>query len=863
MRGRSIFIAVILSLSSSDWTGASDDADLSIFFAGLRAQGLFSVAEEYALSRLTEPGLNPVQHAILAVELSKVFASHAAEATSEAESTELWTRAEESIAPLLLQRNAPRWAMVRSRQATLLCDHALAEYWKSLLVPDSDSQRKTALLAAQSALTSLQSAVIEIKESNQSASQRAAKTNATAPSSAIARPTNGAVTTSELRRIGDEIEYLIIRMNVNLAHLRPVGADRAASLLDADKRSATLSRRVNSDFVWPARLARAETLRLQVEPENAVTYVRSLLATEPSPEMSDALIAEQARTQLVLHAPADAIQLILEHGKTRGQLSPELRAVAIEGLLVSLKDTQGKDTQGKGDTALAEDLWKQATAQQQLISGPWRTYADALLLRAGETRKYGDQLAAIVRTGRLAAQRRDWDAASAAYQQAAQQATTDGQIPLAAEFAYMQASIEIEAGHFEQAAQLLGDYYAHFPGDLRAADAHLLAAWTLGKLNDQQSSPARRADYVAQLKDHCTKFPQHPTRIEAEWSLGVDAIRHQEWASAIEFLEAIPSDHARAIEVAAQLPYCFEKVLAEFEQHPSRAVWEQRADSSRARQLVSWPQPPASWSLAQSENALRWARVLLRFPDHRYAAVDSLLVQILHSRDVEVREVARDNSPLDPAWDQLVPAVTQLRMISLAGLGRMADAEKLFSSATTASPQDLLAILSGLSAMAASLDEKSRHDLGRVQLSAARRLDLQRSQLTPDVAALVDRCLAEAYTATGDLPEAIALYETLLKTRPRDRQLLETIGSLLQQHGQPEDIQRAKRIYRQLEGFDPAGRPAWLRTRLTVARLCLRLGEKAECQKLLKVTRILYPELGGVELKAEYAKLDQDVVSQQ
>ena len=131
------------------------------------------------------------------------------------------------------------------------------------------------------------------------------------------------------------------------------------------------------------------------------------------------------------------------------------------------------------------------------------------------------------------------------------------------------------------------------------------------------------------------------------------------------------------------------------------------------------------------------------------------------------------------------------------------------------------------------------------------------------MAANVDRCLAEAYTATGDLPEAIALYETLLKARSRDRHLMETIGSLLQQHGQLADLQRAKLIYRQLEGFDPAGSTAWLRTRLTVARLCLQLGEKAECQKLLKVTRILYPELGGMELKAEYAKLEMEVTSRQ
>ena len=113
--------------------------------------------------------------------------------------------------------------------------------------------------------------------------------------------------------------------------------------------------------------------------------------------------------------------------------------------------------------------------------------------------------------------------------------------------------------------------------------------------------------------------------------------------------------------------------------------------------------------------------------------------------------------------------------------------------------------------------------------------------------------------ASGDLPEAIAIYESLLQVHPRDRQLMETIGSLSLKRNQPAALKRAKSIYRQLEALDPAGSPAWLRTRLAVARICFQLGEKAECEKLLKVTRILYPELGGAELKAEYAQLEKNL----
>ena len=840
MPGRWLLIAMIFGLAGTPGALASDDADLSTYFAGLRSQGLFRVAEEYALARLAEPEVSPAQRAILAVELSRVFAAHAAEAGSPAEADELWSRAEESITPLLSQKDNPRWVTLRSRQATLRCDRALTEFWKSLLDPDSEPLREAAQESAANALTGLQSAATDLK----GATPQGPRGTKSAP---------GSPSTAERRRLGDEIEYLTIRMQLNLARLSSTGADRAAALLNADQGSTALARRVNSDFAWPARLARAEAFRLQGDPEKAFTFAKSLLTPDLSPELADAIVAEQARAKLAQNAPAEAITILLEQGRTRGSLAPELRAILIDGLLAAIRAAQTK-----GDTALAADLWKQAAAEQSRLIGPWRVYVDALLARTSETRQYGEQLAALVREGRVAAQRRDWPAAAAAYERASQVAATEDKAALAAEFAFMHASIEIEAGHFEQAAKLLGQYPPRFPDDARAAEAHLLAAWTLGQLDEQRPSDTRRAAYLAQLKDHLSLFTESPTRVEAEWLLAVDAIQHQEWLTAIEPLEAIPPDHARASAAAAQLPYCYEQALATLAEKPERQTWEKRAESALAQQIATWPKSPAGWTLVQSENALRWVRVLFQLPDRRYADADQLLGQILRSRDIEAREVTRDGSPLDPAWDRLVPAATQLRIISLAGLGRLVEAEKLFATATMASPEDVLAILSGLSKLAASLDEAAQRDLGRIQLTAARQLDRQRSTLTPEVALQVDRCLAEAYTATGDLPEAIALYETLRKSHPKDRSLLESIGSLSMKRGQPGDLQRAKTVHRQLESFDPAGTPAWLRTRLTIARICLQLGEKVECQKLLKVTRILYPELGGAELKAEYAALEKE-----
>ncbi len=860
MAHRRLLAAMILCLTWTMSVWASDDAELPEYFSGLRTLGMFQVAEEYAVARLAEPDVSAVQRAILSVELSKLLASHAAEATSETEAAELWSRAEEVISPLLPETDHPRWRAVRARQSTLLCDRALASFWGCQLDPDSEAKREAALAVTVSALQSLNSAVTEIGDTAKASKQRAGTGDRRAKSSTgVDRKPEPAMSSTEKRKISDELEYLLLRMTVNKGRLLPSGPDRVAALVDADQLSEKLVKRVNSDFIWPIRLVRAETMRWLGDPDRAIAYLKSLRAVDLDPEVADALAAEQTRSLLAAGKPAEAMQSILDHGQSKpaqneGQLSSELRAILVECLLASIPATQGK-----GATLIDEDLWKQATAQQQLIFGPWRTYVDALLARSGESRQYGDQLAAIVREGRLATQRRDWPAAADAYSRAARQATSEGKSEQAAEFTYMQASLAIQAEHLDQASQILRDFQARFPQDHRVVEADMLMAWTLGRLNADHPTDARRAEYLSKLKDHVAKYPDSPTIHEAQWSLAVDAIQHREWAAAVDALESIPSDHARSIEAQAQLPYCYEQRLAAITEVSARNAWEERALAALQKQYASWPKPPAGWSLTQAENALRWARLLLRLDNRRYNESDQLLIQIQNSREVDAREVARDGSKLDPMWDRLMPAVTQLRVISLAGMGRMSEAEKLFESATASSVNELLPILSGLSELASGLDEPSRRHLGRIQLAAARRLVQQRSNLAPALAGLADRCLADAYVATGDLPEAITLYESLLKVNPRDRGLLVTIGTLSLQRGKPEDLKRAKGIYRQMETLDPPGSPTWLRNRLTVAQISHQLGEDAECTKLLKVTRILYPELGGAALKAEYAALESQL----
>ncbi|RLS55527.1 MAG: hypothetical protein DWH91_09040 [Planctomycetota bacterium] len=838
---------------------AEDGEALSTYFSELRAAGLFRVAEEYAPTRLSDPDLSPSDRALITVELSRCMAAHAAEAATPAESQEMWGRARSVLQPLLSDRQQARWGVVRARQATLLCDLALAEFWSSLLLPDSPPQKSQAIAAVQQALDDLRIAGEEFR-------QWAGKPARTVPgdsrpaSSPRRRP--GDLSAADVRRIEDELDYLGIRLRITFARLQLTGPDRVAALLDAETLAGEQGKRSTSQFYWLARIARIEILRLQGEHDRAITWAKSIPLTSVPPVWADSLIGEWARTELARQRPADAMQVILDYGREHGRLSPELREINVECLLASLEKLHSPQAPSPAPPQelekLEQELQRQIDTQRQLIPGPWRTYADLLINRATQTREYGAELAAMVREGERAVGLQDWIAAGTVYERATSQAQREGKSDLAADLAYTRASIAVQSRDWAVASRLLIDFQKNYPQDVRGADAQLLAAWAVGQHHDQQPSPALRSAYTEQLKTLLTRYPKHSSRGEAEWALAVDALRHEEWPVAIQYLESIPADHVRAGDAAAQWPYCYEKLLTTFGEPSGRDALERQASAAFQVQVIRWPKPPLGWSLAQSENALRWARVLLYFRARRYADADTLLRQVAHSRDLAEREAARDGVPLATGWTALLAPVHQMQIVCLAGLGRMGEAEHQLRQLTTSDPAELLVILSGLAELSQTLEPVARHDLGRVQLAVAQRLERQRESLPREVIAVLDQCLADAYTATGDLPEAIEIYEKVLLTRPRDRSLLETISRLSVERGQPENLKRAKAIYQQLEGFERPGTLEWFRRRLEVVRVTHRLGALDECRKLLKVTRILYPQLGSPALAAEYASLEKE-----
>jgi tetratricopeptide (TPR) repeat protein len=514
----------------------------------------------------------------------------------------------------------------------------------------------------------------------------------------------------------------------------------------------------------------------------------------------------------------------------------------------------------RGDQRLADDLLAEAERIVEQLPGPWGTRATALLSMAREGAAYGNDVAAKVLAGRAAFQ--DGDAAGAVklYAEAVELARSADRGDVVPELLFTRASILLQAGDFEQAGV---DFAAAAEDPLagaRAPQAHLLYAYCLGKLWEERPTQSRREAYAAALNAHRTRFANEPTFLEATWMLAAFEEARQQWTVALELYATIPTDHQRGMAARSRVAALYEQVLDRVREIGQAAEsWEDLAVAQLTEYLDTMPLPPSRLAPLEADVALRLARILLNHRTPDYASADALLDRVIGSSQTAAREAEVSGQPADPAWTALYNVATQLRIVSLAGQDRLDEALVILESLPESDPKVLLGVLNGLSEMAVGIRPERQRALGELQLKAAEALRDHRDQLDAESVRLLNDCLAQAYVALDRPNDATAVYEQLLADSPGDRRLLKAVAALLAESIHSMAWEKSKGYWRRLEALEQPGSPEWLAARLEVATISLKLGQREECQKLLSVTRVLYPELGGPELKAKFDALESDL----
>jgi hypothetical protein len=346
------------------------------------------------------------------------------------------------------------------------------------------------------------------------------------------------------------------------------------------------------------------------------------------------------------------------------------------------------------------------------------------------------------------------------------------------------------------------------------------------------------------LREHLDYWPTQPAADEVRLWLARLLAGRREWQSAADVLQQVPDKSARFPECVKLLVHCYEKQLQPL--NDDDPLMERRraqllaAATSRLQPIVTGTENrwPDSWSTPQRETAVALARLHLRYAAPTSPYAERLLVAALRGSP------NRPDSAEDQAWESRARA---LLIEALARNGRAIEARPLVDQLANASIDSLtetMATIYGLLTRDAMAPAGDR-ELGELALSMLRLADARRSEFDASAARRLSACRAAALAAVGDRPAALAQFAALAAQSPDDGEIQLRYAAYLAASDQPPEMREALARWRQVESRSRRGGPRWRRARQARIDLLTRLGDRAEAEKLLQLTRLLYPNWDG------------------
>ncbi len=815
----------------------------------LRQRRLFSVAEGYCLRQLMLDQLHSTERANLTLELSRTLAEHAKHSTGR-EQADLWKRAVDVLDDFLEKEpRSPRRLMLEVQAAFVAASQVEYRRWPAELQSYDEGAEQKVLVAVKAVIPRLTELEERLADHVRTARHRG-------------NSDGGELPYHQARTLLLNVRYrLAIVLLGKFKMLSKDSAERAAVMVDAEERLRQLTGGARgAELTWHSQVLLAQAHRLRNDWKRADGLLATLEKSEMTAEVRNRVVAERVRLLMATKNVTDAAKLLVNYRKAGIPMPGELRFLNVKVLLALWKVAVEKKQMSLAD-GLMQQIQAYVGQTESELAGYWGRRCRLFLELAREKHEFGDELALIIRKARSLYLMGKVDDAVKNYGMAANVAHLAGKEDLAMELGYTRASIQLQASQFSAAARSFHDLGNQYPSNPRTPNAHLLWSFCLGKLYNQEPSDSRLTAYTKALVDHRAKFSDGSTIAEATWMFAVLQERQCQVTRALKLYEEIPAEHRRSSNAQLSIARCYEKILARLhEQHQPTADWERVAIDQLDSFIAMFSKDARSLTQQQAEIIMRLARIRLNRRPSEFAEADQLLERILAGRQFVKQFVQGIATPAYDAWQRLFNMSAQLRIVSLAGQQRLAQARALLKTFSASSPSEVLSVLDGLIQIADNVDEHTRRGLADLQLQAAEGLNARRSQLSVTERRRLDSCLAQACVATDQPRRAVEKYDVLLRESPRDKRLRRTVSELMTQIRTPEYLSKAKTSWRKLQMLETKGSQDWLDATYNVAWCCFALKEYGQCRKLIQVTRLRYPDLGGWELQTKFTNLERDAV---
>lgn len=797
------------------------------FAAGLRERKLYRLADTFCTEQLARPELDETVRADLAVELSQTLAEWAVDSPA-AERPERWRRARDVIQEFASRYpNSPRLALV-------LFQGALG------LVARGELVRQEARLSAQpgplleEARQALRAAVEQLQEVLRLIARQSTRLS-------VGRPAPGEFSSAQLAALARSVEHQLGRAYRNQGECYAAGSpDSANSLSQALRLLEPLAAAEPPDaLAWHSAIDAVTCARLLGDLEGARGRLAALAERRPPASIELRSRAEQIRLALAANRLPEALEVIARSRELDGVTSAELDYAWLETYLAAW---QAADQAHESESA---SQWKtkatQAVDAIGRLYGPyWARRAQMLLASRVQASPDTEDVALLVHAAENAFRSDKPDEALAAYDRAGAAAARQGDAARAFDLAYLAAAIEHQRGRhaealtrFRQAALSMADHP-------KAAEAHQLAGFHAAQL--ARSQPELLDQYAAVLDEYLQKWPASPGANPARRRLGQLCEAQQNWSAAAAAYRAVTPDDADAKQALDAAGRCYQAWIAELRAagKPVDEVAAEAAGWLESLAVGAGGKPPEIWSPLQLQTGLEAARLWLETPAGPARAEQILMAALSGARNPE------------PTWKSAAQA---LLVAALAAQGRRQEAADLLARISGGPSQDLMSLLESLERLSETARPDVRAELAALELRALELLQPRRAQLDPATLQTLERLTAAALADAGRLQEAQAAYESLAQTYPRDGKIQEALAALLTSRSDAASLQAARARWLEILARCQDGSPRWFRAEYNIALIDYRLGRSDRALAIIRRIELLYPTMGGPELKSQFAAL--------
>ena len=800
------------------------------YHAGLRARGLFSVAEGAALRELRDADLTPSRRQAAAVRLALALAEHARFADG-AERAELFARAAETLDDA--RRAFPAMPAVRLDVARGRVAATAARLAANDALPDlapSPADRD----AAENALATADARLSLVTDDLTRRRRHLAR--------GLSRD-DEPLSAEELADLQDVAAVELAGVRLLRAELHPDGSEARGRLAEAAKSQALPVRRERLERRRALQIADAD--RLAGNPRDAL---RRLTAVPGA-------TAATLRARLAVGGPGDAAAFaaaarkgVAAAGRSAvlGDEAEYWAAVALARLAAEARAA------GRADLAdgLLDRLNADAARAAAAHGGPWGRRVLGVAAAAGRSAGFSPALAKAVATAE--AQTGGGAGEADALLTAAELALHEEDATPAAVLSLASRAADAgAAGQFpDRLEPLLRGALGRFPevpgfGPGSSAGVHLRLCGVLAGRYAAAPSVAAHRELAGALTEHRVRFAESPTAAAAAWRLARHEETRAQRARAVPLYRALLADPTRRAAAAAGLARSHEGVLRYLddeirrEKNPTAAVARRLQRGERYAAAVedllplaeaADPAGPSAAAVAAlAELRLRTARVLLAAPpgvEGETAAADALLAR--------VRDAAAALEPADRTafWRFAAAEAARRGAVTAARLGRFGEAAK-FANALPDDPAALAPVLAGWAEVGTGdpTFNAARLTLADRVLAAGAGGEVRRSARVARAASLL---------AAGRPSEAAAELLDVLSAG-HDPAAAALAAEAVARSRSPELAAASRAAWRRAEAAEADGSPDWLLARARRIAGMKAAGDAAGAAKLLAVTALLHP----------------------